>query len=506
MSNRKLLATCLLASKRLGKTAGDAPNVGVLLPASAGGAIANLALLMRGKAVVNLNYTSGAEVVGRAMERAGITTVVTSRKFVTRLKAKGFDVTGVLEGKNLFHMEDLRETIRRDEFLRALLLVQFLPAWLLRLLYFKKTDVDETAAILFSSGSEGTPKGVMLSHRNIVGNVRQVAGLFNARENDTFLGTLPLFHAFGLTITTFLPLLEGIPVVCHPDPTDARGIGRLVASHGITFLCGTPTFLGMYARNRKLHPLMFASLRLVVAGAERLPGEVRTAFKAKFGLDIHEGYGTTETTPVASVNVNDVLNTMDFTVQPGRKDGTVGMPLPGSAVRIVDPETMLDLPQGEAGLILIGGTQIMKGYLHDPGRTAEAIVEQDGIRWYKTGDKGKIDEDGFIVILDRYSRFAKIGGEMVSLTAVENAMREVAPEESEIAAAAVPDPKKGERVVALVCGMDDPSALKSAMLEAGTEPIMVPSTFIGVDAIPKLGTGKTDLAGVKRAAMEFTAH
>jgi acyl-[acyl-carrier-protein]-phospholipid O-acyltransferase/long-chain-fatty-acid--[acyl-carrier-protein] ligase len=198
-----------------------------------------------------------------------------------------------------------------------------------------------------------------------------------------------------------------------------------------------------------------------------------------------------------------VLNTNGFSVQVGSKPGTVGLPLPGSALRVVDPETLEDLPVGEAGLILIGGTQIMKGYLDDETRTRGVIVEQDGIRWYKSGDKGRIDEDGFLVIMDRYSRFAKIGGEMVSLAAVEEALLRAALAGAECVAVAVCDVKKGERIVALVSGMNEPAVLRKTMIESGTNPLIVPDKFYAVEEIPKLGTGKKDLAGAKAMALEF---
>lgn len=501
LTNRRFLAGVLLTAGLLGRRTRGEQNVGVLLPPSAAGIMANMALLLRGKTVVNLNFTSGRELVAKAVARADIRTLVTSRQFLTRLAAKGFDLKELLPEDQIFYMEDLRETVSSRSRLIALAKAWLLPALMLRLLYCKRTSTADTAAILFSSGSEGTPKGVMLSHENIVGNAKQVASLINPRDNDIIVGSLPLFHAFGLTITTLLPLLEGIPVVCHPDPTDAVKIGRLVAQYQATLLCGTPTFLGLYARNRKLNPLMFASLRLVVAGAERLPEAIRTAFKDKFNKEVFEGYGTTETTPVAAVNTPDVLNTSDYTVQQGTKPGTVGLPLPGSFVRVVDPVTFDDLPRGEAGMVVIGGTQIMKGYLDDPEKTASVLFERDGIRWYVTGDKGRLDEDGFLTILDRYSRFAKIGGEMISLSAVEDRLARVLPEGAEACAVAVPDPKKGELVAALVAGMEDPGVLRKSLLDAGVEAIMVPSRFIGVAAIPKLGSGKNDVNAAKKLAL-----
>jgi len=232
--------------------------------------------------------------------------------------------------------------------------------------------------------------------------------------------------------------------------------------------------------------------------------EVRSAFKAKFGLDVHEGYGTTETTPVAGVNLPDVLVPDHWLVQQGNKMGTVGLPLPGSTFRIVDPETCEELPTGEAGLILIGGLQIMRGYLNDDAKTNEVIMERDGIRWYKSGDKGRVDEDGFLTILGRYSRFAKIGGEMISLGAIEEAVERVIEDEGiEIAAVALPDEKKGEKVALLVSGEKDPSLLKQKLMEHKVSPLMLPDVIIEVEAIPKLGTGKKDLSKVKAMAFSY---
>lgn len=399
-------------------------------------------------------------------------------------------------------MEDLRAGIGKLEGLATLALGSLLPASALLGLFNQSRDPEATAAILFSSGSEGTPKGIELTHRNILGNLRQIADVLNAEASDIILANLPPFHAFGLTVTTFLPLIEGIPMVCHPDPTDALGTAKAIARHRATVLCSTSTFLRLYARNRKVHPLMLDSLRIVVAGAERLAPDVREAFLLKFGKPIYEGYGATETTPVASVNVPDTLETQTWKTQAGSRPGTVGLPLPGTAFRVVDPVSLESLPPGEDGLILIGGVQVMKGYLKDPERTAEAVVERDGMRWYKTGDKGHLDADGFLTIVDRYSRFAKLGGEMVSLGAVEEQVRAVLRQpELELAAVNLPDEKKGERIVLLAAAEIDPEALRRALLEAGANPLSIPAEVRRVEAIPKLGSGKTDFGGVKRLAL-----
>ena len=253
----------------------------------------------------------------------------------------------------------------------------------------------DTAAVIFVERG-GERVGVRLSHANIITNGRQVSSLFTPRGDDVLLTAMPLHEALGLTTTIFLPLLESVPVVCHRDPMDARAVGRLCAEFEATLLCAAPEALAAYAAADALHPLMFASLRFVLSGGETLDSATVRDFRQKFGLMIHDGYGTTETTPVATVNAPDVLNPADLSIQQGRKPGTVGLPLPGSALRIVDPGTLEDLPHGETGRILIGGTQVMQGYL---GRdTGAAVIERDGIRWYITTDKGHLDEDGFLVL------------------------------------------------------------------------------------------------------------
>jgi len=249
---------------------------------------------------------------------------------------------------------------------------------------------------------------------------------------------------------------------------------------------------------------MFKDLRIVIAGAEKLPGEIRKAFKEKFGHEIYEGYGATETTPVASVNIPDVLLLDTWKPQIGNKPGTVGLPVPGSSFKIVDPESFEELPTGTEGMVLIGGTQIMKGYLGDPEKTASVIKEMDGIRWYVTGDKGRLDEDGFLTIVDRYSRFAKIGGEMVSLGLVEQEISKIISEEEKIAVTAIPDEKKGEAIVLLFEGERELDEVMHAIGTLGMKPLFIPSKAYKVDEIPVLGTGKADFKGSKALAQELS--
>lgn len=477
-------------------------NVGLLLPTSNGGAIANMAALMCGKTVVNLNYTASVEATQAALAKAGIRTVFTSTRFLDRLEKRGIDGRALVAGATVHPLEDFQPQISQLRRILTLLQAVLLPGWLLKLLYMKRMPLESPAAILFSSGSEGVPKGVMLSHRNIMANIKQMSDVLNTEDNDVLMATLPIFHAFGLTAATLMPLVEGIPMVCHPDPTDAVNIGKAVAEYRGTILFGTSTFLRLYAKNPRVHHLMFESLRIVVAGAEKLASDVRESFKIKFAKEIYEGYGATETTPVASANLPDRLDTTFWKVQENNKPGTVGMPLPGSSFRIVDPNSLVELPTGEDGLILIGGTQVMLGYLEEPERTAQVIVEMDGTRWYKTGDKGHLDEDGFLTIVDRYSRFAKLGGEMVSLTAVEEQVRRVMGNpELDVCAVNLPEPKKGEQIVLLVAGSEQPlDEIRKALLASGANPLTIPAEYRAVEEVPKLGSGKTDFTRAKRLA------
>ncbi|EXJ17198.1 acyl-[ACP]--phospholipid O-acyltransferase [Imhoffiella purpurea] len=501
LTNRRLLTAVLLFAGRVRRRVPE-PAVGILLPASSAGAIANLAGLLCGKRVVNLNYTASAEALRSAVESSGVRHVVTAERFLKKLGQRGIDPGQMLPEVTLHPMESIRAELGPVKTLFALLIATLVPADLLHALYGRRRRPDETAAILFSSGSEGAPKGIELTHRNIMANVRQISDVLNTERDDVVLSNLPLFHAFGLTATTFLPLLEGIPMVCHPDPTDAVGSAKAIARYRATVLCSTSTFLRLYVRNKRVHPLMLQSLRILVAGAERLSPEVRESFALKFHKPILEGYGATETTPVASVNVPDALETDTWKIQSGSRPGTVGMPLPGTSFRVVDPVSLDSLPPGEDGLILIGGVQVMKGYLGDPERTAEAVVELDGMRWYKTGDKGHLDADGFLTIVDRYSRFAKLGGEMISLGAVEEQVRQaLGRSDLEIAAVNVPDERKGERILLLTSEPIDPDDLRRRMMGQGANPLSIPSEVREVAEIPKLGSGKTDFGALKRLAM-----
>lgn len=501
LSSRRLLTATLPFARRI-RTHSPEKNIGILLPTSIGGAIANMAVLLSGKTLVNLNYSASTAAMSSAIKQAEIQTVYTSRLFIEKLQQRGIDFSACFDSVNIIYLEDLKSEVKKPE-LGFYWLTTWLPSPVLKFFFSHSHDADDTAAIMFSSGSEGTPKGICLSHRNIMANLKQISDVLNTENTDVVMASLPLFHAFGLTVTQFMPLIEGLPMVCHPDPRDSLGIAKSTAKYQATILCGTSTFLRLFIRNQKIHPLMLKSLRIVVAGAERLRDDVHEQFKLKFHHDILEGYGATETTPVASVNLPDALDMNWWQVQKGGKAGTVGMPLPGSSFKIVNPETFEELPSGEAGMVLIGGSQVMKGYLNNPDKTDDAIKVLDGTRWYVTGDKGFLDEDGYLTIVDRYSRFAKIAGEMISLGAVEEEVRRSSElEDLEVVAVSIPDEKKGEKIVLLADQALHPQKIVADMHKRNCNPLSFPDTWYTVDQLPKLGSGKTDFTLAKQLALE----
>ena len=502
LNNVKFIAAVLSFAKVLKTKLHGQRHVGVLLPSSAAGAIVNMALFVLGKVPVNLNYTLSAESMQKALAKAQIDTVLSSAKFLDKLTAKGFDFNAILADKLLF-AEDIAKGLNKTAKTHAFLTALFAPQWWIKLRHFADVKLDDTATILFSSGSEGDPKGIELSHKNLLTNIKQVSELLNFRRDDVILNSLPIFHYFGLTVTTLLPLCEGVKMVSVADPTDGATIGKMSAKHGVSILFGTSTFFRLYTRNKKLHPLMFQNVRIVIAGAEKLKTDVKDAFRLKFGLEIYEGYGTTETAPVAAVNVPNILEKDSLKELTFTKEGTVGLPLPGTIIKIVDPDTLNELKTGEDGLILIGGGQVMKGYLDDPEKTDEVIAELDGVRYYKTGDKGHIDEHGFVTIVDRYSRFAKIGGEMISLGAVEANLSQAIGEDAVFVATAVNDDKKGESVVLLVKSELTLSEIQQRIKTLNIPPIMLPSEIFLVDEIPLLGSGKIDFKRAKLLATEL---
>jgi acyl-[acyl-carrier-protein]-phospholipid O-acyltransferase/long-chain-fatty-acid--[acyl-carrier-protein] ligase len=481
------LTRAIFLARRLRTPWRNQQMVGILLPPCVPGALVNYAAMMLGKVPVNLNYTANDEVLASCAQQCKLKTVVTSKAFLEKVKIK-------VPGEIIF-LEDLAAGPRLGEKLVALAMSWLLPPKPLeRVLSGKHATLDDLATIIFSSGSTGDPKGVMLSHWNIRSNVEQMGQTFAFGAKDRVVGILPFFHSFGFTATIAAPAVLGCGVVFHPSPLDARVIGALVRQYRCTFLLATPTFLQLYLRSCEAED--FGSLQFVVTGAEKLPERLAQAFEDKFGIRPLEGYGSTECSPAVAVNTHD-FRAAGFR-QVGAKRGKIGHPLPGIAVRIVDPDTREQLSVGKPGLMLVRGPNVMQGYLGRPEKTAEVL--RDG--WYVTGDVASVDEDGFLTITDRLTRFSKIGGEMVPHIKVEEKLHELAgATEQCFAVTGVPDEKKGERLVVLHTLKEVAPVVEK--LGASDLPNLWkprPDEFYRVDSLPVLGTGKLDLRKVREWA------
>ncbi|MFK0276768.1 acyl-[ACP]--phospholipid O-acyltransferase [Ensifer sp. NPDC090286] len=444
--------------------------LGVLLP-NANGAVATiLGVMSAGKVPAMLNFTAGAANIISACKAAEVHHVLTSRAFVAQAKL-GPVVEELSKTVEIVWLDDLRQTIGLADKLRGLLR-KGRP--------LVRRTADEPAVILYTSGSEGTPKGVVLTHRNILSNAAQAASRIDFHSGDKVFNILPVFHSFGLTAGTVLPLISGVPVYFYPSPLHYRIIPELIYSSNATIIFGTDTFLNGYARTA--HPYDFRSIRYCFAGAEPVRAATRALYMEKFGVRILEGYGVTEAAPVIA------LNTPMF-----NKAGSVGKIMPGMEYR-------LDAVPGvtEGGRLFIRGANVMAGYLRVE---APGVLEPTPDGWHDTGDIVTVDEDGFIVIRGRAKRFAKIGGEMVSLGAVEALAGEMWPGQLTVVVS-LPDPKKGERLVMLT---DAPGATRAAFLrfakDKGAMDMMVPSD-VRVGAVPVLGTGKVDFVSAQRLLAE----
>ncbi|WP_447527934.1 MFS transporter [Vreelandella sp. TE19] len=391
------LGESAMLARRLKKQALATP-LGLLLPSSNEGVLTTMAALMANKTAVHLDARAGQQALAHQLGQAGITTVVTSRAFAGELAQRGHPITTLLAGIDIVYLEDLKAG--RGERALTWLGVRLLPTGALRRLLSRAHRPDATAVIVFKLERTGTFKGIQLSHRNLMANVGQISDALNTEHNDVMMAPLPPHQAYGLTATQLLALVEGLPLVCHPDPEDAVGIAKAVAKHQATILCTNAAFLQRLTQNDDVHPLMLDSLRLVVAGGDTVTPELRDAFERKFRKLILEGYGVTETAPVATANLPDTLDTNYLQVQRGAKVGSVGMPLPGTSIKIVDAESLEEKATGETGTILISGPQVMQGYLNDEAGTARAFHEQGGHTWLVTGDSGYLDEDGFLTLAE----------------------------------------------------------------------------------------------------------
>jgi acyl-[acyl-carrier-protein]-phospholipid O-acyltransferase/long-chain-fatty-acid--[acyl-carrier-protein] ligase len=440
-----------------------------------------------------LNYTVGKSGLKAAVELADLRTIVTSRVFVEKAKLE------LPDGPSVVWLEDVAASISKGQKMLAALLALFAPCRVIERACGQMAPLtpDSLATIIFSSGSTGDPKGVMLSHFNIDANCQGATQMLHLYQDERVLGILPFFHSFGYMVFWFV-MFNNATMVFHPSPLDVTAIGELVQRYRITFVVITPTFLQLYSR--RCTPEQFSSVRIILTGAEKLSARLAQAVEDKFGLAPIEGYGVTECAPVIAVNCQDYRAAGYY--QPASRRGTVGQPLPGVSVQIVDPDSYTPRPAGRPGMLLVKGPNVMKGYLEREDLTAQ--VMRDG--WYITGDIASLEEDGFLTITDRLSRFSKIGGEMVPHGRVEEALQQAAEADTQVfAVTGLPDEKKGERLAVLHTLEESriPIILEKVSV-SGLPNLFIPvkHQFIKVDALPVLGTGKIDLRAVKRIAME----
>jgi acyl-[acyl-carrier-protein]-phospholipid O-acyltransferase/long-chain-fatty-acid--[acyl-carrier-protein] ligase len=470
----------------------DERYVGILLPPTCAAAAANLALSLDRRVTSNLNYTLTSDLLNACIAQAGIRHVLTSRRFMERMSLE-------LDAE-LVYLEDFREKPTLLD--KAICAVQgyVLPVpVLVRLLGLRRVRDEDELTVVFTSGSTGPPKGAVLTYGNVASNVEAVDGVIHYRSSDVVLGILPFFHSFGFTITLWTLLTVDVGAIYHVNPLEAKAIGKLCRERGVTILLATPMFLRTYLR--RCDPADFAALEVAITGGEKLPVHVADECETVFGIRPVEGYGTTETSPLISANIPP-SRALDNPAKVAR-EGTVGRPVPGVRVKAVDLETGAELGPCEQGMLWVTGPNVMKGYLGQPEATAAAI--RDG--WYVTGDVVTIDDEGFITIVGRESRFAKIGGEMVPHGRIEEVLMDIVGCDEEgrprAVVTSIPDPAKGERLVVLHTGLPQtPDEISRGLARAGLPNLYIPSpdSFVEIEAIPTIGSGKLDLKGMRRIA------
>ncbi|MEO8045151.1 MAG: AMP-binding protein [Spartobacteria bacterium] len=491
LSRGKLLGAAAALSRHLRQNFSD-QRIGIVLPASKGGVVANLAVVLAGKVPVGLNFTSGRSALERAQEIAGLKVAISANAFVKRL-------TDFPWPKNVVQLDELLPRLKAKIFFWWMAAIVLPGGLLVRLLKVPREGDQAEAVLLFTSGSSGDPKGVVLSHRNLIGNVSQFRVMLDATREDLILASLPFFHSFGCTVTLWFPLIEGVRIITYPNPLETAKCAELIERNRVTIVLAAPTFLRGYLRKAERPQL--ASVRLTITGAEKLPRNLADAFAERFGKPVFEGYGLTETSPVVSVNLPDPEpDKPGDPVQPSQRPGSVGKMAPGMAAEIREPESGEKLSLHETGMLWLRGPNIFEGYLHDPARTAEVL--QDG--WLKTGDLGRFDEDGFLFIEGRLSRFSKIGGEMVPHETVEQkillALNLGNEGERTLAVTSIVDAQKGEALVLLSTIEIDQAHLRAQLHEAGVPNLWIPKNIQRVEQIPVLATGKLDLRGCSEIA------
>ena len=492
-----LLAVSYMLSKPIKKWTSK-PRVGILFPPGLAGYIANLAVVLAGKVPVNLNFTLGPASAEACLKKADIDCLLSTERVQKKITGFPWPESGVVD-----LVEEMKALSKRKTIL-LLAAIYACPSKLLAsLLKIPKKGGDAEAGLLFTSGSSGEPKGVALTHRNILGNCAQIDAAGLLPESEKIVANLPTFHSFGFTVTLWYPLLRGCPVVTLPSPLEIKKIAEAIKEESASILVGTPTFFKPYLK--RVDPELLQSLRYVIAGAEKTPDGFAEAWEEKFGSIYLEGYGLTETSPVASVNLPQAPVGVDYPgdSDDGSRKGSVGRLMPGHAARILNPDTGEDIEVMSVGLLVLKGPNIFNGYLDDADRTAEV---KDG-DWFITGDLARFDADGFLYIEGRLSRFSKIGGEMVPHGTIEEALNkafELLDEEIPmLAIAGRPDEAKGEALVLITAVDLDPSDVREKLSEAGLTNLWIPKEIVRVESIPILATGKLDLKGVQQLATAY---
>lgn len=471
--SRALIATLILSSKFQKYEKGF---IGVMIPTSAGCALVSAGALMSGRIPVMINYSTGAEANARyAQKKCRFTTIITSKALLEKINCP------VIEGMVL--IEDIMESITTGDKLKAALKSK-LPAGMIFNMIHKGTE-DDTAVILFTSGSEKDPKAVPLSHRNIVANIKNFSDYTGINESDILLANLVFFHVFGLTVNLWVALYHGMTMVTYANPLDFQTVSKIARDEKPTIMVGTPSFFWGYLQ--KSDPGDFQTLRLMVAGADKCPDALREGYLNKHGVILLEGYGATETSPVISVNIPEF-----------NRPGSTGKVIPNVQVRIENFETGEECKTREVGKIMVKGDSVMKGYFEDPELTAEVLT--DG--WYNTGDMGFFDEDGYLWHAGRFKRFTKVGGEMVSLVKVENILEKFLPEGVGCCVVEVTDEKKGSYIVATVSKEVNKTEILRNMMK-DLPMIALPRQFVVIEQLPMMGTGKIDFRKVTGMVQEI---
>jgi len=469
---KALIASLMLAEKFKAYKQGF---IGVMIPNSAGVMLTAIGAMMAGRVPVMINYSTGAaENCEYAQRKCGFKTIITSRALCEKIGCR------LVPG--MIFIEDIMEKISAADKIKAALKSK-MPFGVIKK-SLPKSHEEDNVVILFTSGSEKDPKAVQLTHKNIAANVQDIFVSLKLNDDDVFLGNLPLFHVFGYTTNFWLPLLGGLSVVTYPNPLEYRKIVQIIKEEGVSLMLGTPVFFNGYLRQSE--PGELSSVRIAVAGADKCPDMLREGYNKKHGITLLEGYGCTETSPVISVNL------------PGaNRPGSTGKPLPTVKVKIADINTGEEVPRGGEGKLLTKGDHVMKGYFDDLEETSLRI--KDG--WYDTGDMGMVDEDGYVWHRGRLKRFAKIGGEMVSLVKVESVLTEILPPEADCCVVEIPDYLKGAKIIAAVTESVDKKSVLSEMARE-LPPIALPKEFVVMAELPKMGSGKVNFRDVTEMVKE----